>query len=183
MAIHKLLSVLLLAVLTAPAAAFTPAQKASEAGALEKAEALIQQQKYGEAEERLNALTATQAKNAQLWFDLGFCQSHQDKASEAAASYRKAVELAPNWFEANLNLGVALAKSGALSAAVPVLQHATELKPTSGGPKAVSKAWESLAQALEESDAKASAAAYQKAAELDPENSDLDVGAGRMLEK
>lgn len=188
MAIHELLGTLLLAAASLQAGTTqarpspAPAQ-ASAPGGLEKAEALIQAQQYAQAEEKLNSLTTTLAKSAQLWFDLGFCQSHQNKTGAAAASYRKAVELAPNWFEANLNLGVALAKSGDRAAAIPVLQHATELKPVSGGAQAVSKAWDSLAQVLEESDAKASAAAYEKAAELDPTNPEPELGAGRMLEK
>jgi tetratricopeptide (TPR) repeat protein len=188
MAMHELLSTLLLAVAFlqtgTPQARPSPAPaQASAAGALEKAEALIQAQQYAEAEEKLQALAATQSKNAQLWFDLGYCQSHQSKTADAVTSYRKAVELAPNWFEANLNLGVALAKAGDHTAAVPVLQHATGLKPLSGGPQAVGRAWESLAQVLEESDPKAAAAAYEKAAELDARNPDLELGAGRMLEK
>lgn len=188
MAMHELLSTLLLAAAFlqpgTPQARPSPAQaQTSAAGALEKAEALIQTQQYAQAEEKLQALTATQGKNAQLWFDLGFCQSHQSKTADAVASYRKAVELAPNWFESNLNLGVALAKSGDRTGAAAVLQHATGLKPLSGGPKAVSKAWDSLAQVLEEADPKASAAAYEKGAELDPGNPDLELGAGRMLEK
>jgi Flp pilus assembly protein TadD len=188
MAMYELLSTLLLAAAFlqkgTPQARPSPAQaQTSAAGALEKAEALIQAQQYAQAEEKLQALTATQGKNAQLWFDLGYCQSHQSKTADAVASYRKAVELAPNWFEANLNLGVGLAKSGDRAAAATVLQHATGLKPLSGGPKAVGKAWDSLAQVLEESDPKASAAAYEKAAELDPGNPDLELGAARMLEK
>ncbi len=155
----------------------------SAAGALDQAEALMQRQQFAQAEEKLQALTATQGKNAQLWFDLGFCQSRQGKTNEAAASYGKAVALAPNWFEANLNLGIALAKSGDRAGAVQALQHAVELKPVSGGQQAVSKAWESLAEVLEESDSKGAAAAYGKAAELDPGNSDLHLGAGRMLEQ
>jgi len=155
----------------------------SATGVLDKAEALIQAQQFAQAEEKLQALATTQGKNAQLWFDLGFCQSHQDKTSEAVVSYKKAVELVPNWFEANLNLGIALAKSGDQAGAVQALQHAVGLKPVSGGQQAVSKAWESLAQILEDSDAKAAAAAYEKAAELDPGNSDLYLRAGRMLEK
>jgi len=152
-------------------------------GALDKAEALIQAQQFAEAEEKLQSLAATQGKNAQLWFDLGFCQSHQDKTNEAIISYKKAVGLAPNWFEATLNLGIALAKSGDQAGAVQALKHATGLKPVSGGQQTVSKAWDSLAQVLEESDAKAAAAAYEKAAELDPGNSDLYLRAGRALEK
>ena len=98
MAMHELLSTLLLAAALlqtgTPPTRPSPAQaQPSAAGALEKAEALIQEQQYAQAEEKLQALTATQGKSAQLWFDLGYCQSHQSKTADAVTSYRKAVEL------------------------------------------------------------------------------------------
>src|SRR5262249_61411609 len=103
----------------------------------------------------------------------------------AIAAYRKAVALEPGWFEANLNLGLDLAKSGDAAAAVPVLQHTIELKPSakSAGPATMARAQLALAQALEQSkaDPKLTAAAYDKAAEMkgDP---DLTVRAGEMLQ-
>ena len=163
---------------TAPQAT---AQK--QANPLEEAERLLNQQQFAEAEEKLHGLTTMYGNSAQVWFDLGFAQSHQSKASEAVTSYRKAVELAPTWFEANLNLGVALAKSGDNAGAQTVLRNATELKPTVGGKTAVANAWESLAHVLEDSDFRQSAAAYDKAFELNPGAVLLQVNAGRMLEK
>src|SRR5579864_8701136 len=80
------------------------AQKSAE-DPLGEAEALIQKEQYAQAEEKLQSIMTAQVKNPQAWFDLGFAQSHQRKTQEAIASYQKAVELAPNWFEANLNLG------------------------------------------------------------------------------
>lgn len=163
-----------------PRPAAGPAQTAD---ALQEAEHLLQQQQYAHAEEKLQAQTTWQAKNPQFWFDLGFAQSHQGKTQDAVAAYRKAVELAPSWFEASLNLGVDLARSGDLAAAVPVLRHALELKPSSGGKQALGRAWVSLAQALEESDPKGAAAAYDKAGEINPADADLAARAGSLLQK
>src|SRR6516225_2803449 len=73
---------------------------------LREAEDLLQKQQYAQAEEKLQPLMNEQAKNPQAWFDLGFAQSRQSKTKEAIADYQKAVELAPDWFEANLNLGL-----------------------------------------------------------------------------
>lgn len=151
--------------------------------ALQEAEGLLQKQQYSQAEEKLEAQATAQAKNPQFWFDLGFAQSHQGKTQDAVASYRKAVELAPDWFEANLNLGVDLARSGNSAAAVPVLRHAVELKPTSGGQQALARAWTSLAQASEESDPRGAAAAYDKAAELGHADAVLITRAGRLLQE
>lgn len=150
---------------------------------LEPAEKLLQTGHFAEAEEKLQTLASSQARNSQFWFDLGFAQSHQEKTKEAVASYQKAVQLAPKWFEANLNLGLAHAKSGDSTAAVSVLRHAVELKPTSGGKLALSKAWESLAEVLQSGDPRGAAQAYDKAAELNPSASELPLGAARMLQK
>jgi tetratricopeptide (TPR) repeat protein len=171
---------------TLPRKAPSPAAaQARQADPLQEAEALLQTQQYAQAEEKLQALISAQGKNPQAWFDLGFSLSHQGKTQEAIAAYRKAVELAPDWFEANLNLGVDLARAGNSAAAVPVLKHAVELKPTSGGPQALRRAWLSLAQAMEEekSDLKGAAAAYDKASDYNPPDAQLTTRAGILLQK
>jgi len=152
---------------------------------LHEAEDLLQRHQYAQAEEKLQPLMAAQAKNPQAWFDLGFAQSHQEKTKDAVASYQKAVDLAPDWFEANLNLGLDLVKAGNSTAAVPVLKHAVTLKPTSGGQKALGRAWLGLGDALEkyENDPKGAAAAYDKAAELNPTDPDPAVRSGTALQR
>jgi Flp pilus assembly protein TadD len=163
-----------------PAPASTPATDP-----LREAETLLQAQQFPQAEEKLKALTESQGKNPQFWFDLGFAQSHQGKAQDAVIAYRKAVELAPDWFEANLNLGLDLIRSDNSPAAVPVLKHTVELKPSSGGEKALSNAWLSLGKALEAggTDLMGAAAAYDKAAELNPGDVAPGVRAGSLLER
>ncbi len=169
-----------------PSGPSTPAAQSRPADPRAEAESLIEMQQYAEAEEKLQSLIKTQAKNPQTWFDLGFAQSHQGKTADAVASYQSAVDLAPDWFEANLNLGVDLARSGKRSAAIQVLKHAVDLKPSTGGSQAIARAWLSLAQTMEEegSDPKGAAAAYDKAVELDL-SADLliAVRAGSLLEK
>ncbi len=178
------------------------------ADALAEAETLLQKQQYAEAEQKLTGLVGdlakngsakdSQSENPQAWFDLAFAQSHLEKTTEAVASYRKAVQLSPKWFEANLNLGVALARLNDFPAATPVLQHAVTLKPINGGNKALSGAWLALGQVLEKQvsqkpasekpasenndTAKSAAAAYDKAMELDPTQTALTLDAGRMLQ-
>ena len=151
---------------------------------LREAEDLLQKQQYAQAEEKLQPLMASQAKDPQAWFDLGFAQSHQEKTKDAVASYQKAVDLASDWFEANLNLGLDLLKAGNSTAAAPVLKHAVTLKPTSGGQKALGRAWLGLGDALEkdENDPKGAAAAYDKASELNPTDLDLVVRSGTALQ-
>ena len=128
MGITKAIAAALLASLALPALAQTrPAHKSPSAStatnddraanALKEAESLLQKQQYSQAEEKLQTLIATQSENPQAWFDLGFAQSHLGKTAEAIAAYKKAVALDPKWFEAQQNLGLALAKSGDLTAA------------------------------------------------------------------
>ena len=176
--------------LTSPVAAqrhattASPAEQQSQASdPLPGAEALLQKQQYAEAAEKLQVIVGRHADNPQAWFDLGYAQSHLDKPQDAAASYRKAVDLAPKWFEANLNLGIALAKAGDTAAAVPVLKKAVELKPSTGGQQALGRAWLALAQAQEDTAPKEAIAAYDKAATMLPNDSDLDVKVGNLLEK
>lgn len=158
-------------------------QQSPAAKTLADAEALLQQQQYAAAEEKLQALVAAHAKNPQAWFDLGFAQSHVNKPQDAAAAYQKAVNLAPSWFEANLNLGIALAKSGNAAAAIPVLKHAVELKPSSGGEQSLGRAWLSLADVEAETSPADAIAAYDRAATLNPGDSDIYVSAGSLQEK
>ena len=104
----------------------------------------LQKQQYSQAEEKLQKrLSASQAatKNPQVWFDLGFAQSHLGKNVEAITAYKKAAELDPKWFEAQKNLGLALAKSGDLATAAEVFRKAVTLKPTVGGQQALADAW------------------------------------------
>jgi tetratricopeptide (TPR) repeat protein len=192
MGISRTIATALLATLALPALAQThPSHKShpqataddnSAAGALKEAESLLQKQQYPQAEEKLQALVTTQADNPQAWFDLGFAQSHQSKTAEAITSYKKAAQLDPKWFEAQQNLALALAKSGDLTAAASALKIAVTLKPTVGGQQALAGAWLSLAQVIEESQPQEALAAYQKAAELDPVNSEAQLGAARMAE-
>lgn len=154
----------------------------SSADPLQQAESLLQSQHYDEAEPQLQTLTKSQTNNPQAWFDLGFAESHLGKNSDAIAAYKKATELSPKWFEANRNLGLALAKAGNTADAAVALRAATELKPSYGGQQALSGAWLSLAQVLAEGSPKESLAAYRKAEELNPENAEAMVGAGKLLE-
>src|SRR5579859_4108384 len=164
-----------------PQAATADDDRASDA--LKEAESLLQKQQFAQAEEKLQAIVATQAENPQAWFDLGFAQSRQDKNAEAIGAYKKATQLSPKWFEAQQNLGLALAKSGDLPAAAAALKTAVTLKPTVGGQQALAGAWLSLAQVTEDSQPQDSLAAYQKAAELDSTNAEGQLGVARMAER
>ena len=91
---------------------------------LQEAESLLEKQQYDLAENKLKLLVTSQSDNPQAWFDLGFAENHLSKTPDAVVAYKKAVDLSPKWFEANLNLGLALAKSSNFAQAATVLKEA-----------------------------------------------------------
>src|SRR5262245_57918156 len=97
-----------------------PAQE-RQADDLKEAEDLLQKEQYPQAESLLQTYVSKQTENPQAWFDLGFAQGRLGKNSDAILAYKRAVALSPKWFEAQQNLGLALAKSGDLPAAASAL--------------------------------------------------------------
>src|ERR1041385_1191137 len=136
MAISKIIAALLLAGITVSANAQTrsaprphpPTAEQRAADDLKDAEDLLQRQQYQQAEEKLLALVVKQRSNPQAWFDLGFAQSHLGKTADSVTAYKHAAELSPKWFEAQQNLGLALAKSGDFPAAAAALKIAVTQK-------------------------------------------------------
>ena len=192
MAISKSIPALLLActamlaaaqVRSAPRPRPTPSAKDRVAGDLKDAEDLLQKQQYQQAEEKLQAIIIKQSDNPQAWFDLGFAQGRVGKTTDSITAYRKATELSPKWFEAQQNLGFALAKSGDLAGAAAALKTAVTLKPTTGGQQALSRAWLTLAQVTEASQPQEALTAYQKSLELDAENSEAKLGVARLTQR
>jgi tetratricopeptide (TPR) repeat protein len=161
----------------------TPSTQDRAADDLKDAEDLLQKQQYQQAEEQLQVIVSKQSDNPQAWFDLGFAQGRLGKTADSITAYKKATELSPKWFEAQQNLGLALAKSGDLSSAAAALKIAVTLKPTNGGQQALSRAWLSLAQVTEDNQPQEALAAYQKSTELDPTNTDALLGSAKMNQR
>lgn len=188
MVTNSAIPVLLIALLS-PAFAQHPAKEAPQrqsttqaTDALTEAETLLQKQQFAAAAEKLQILVSRNSDNPQAWFDLGFAQSHLGKSTEAIAGYQHAVKLSPKWFEANLNLGIALARNGNQDDAASAFRNAVALKPSSGGDQALSKAWSALAEVLEQSQPDQALAAYSKATALDPHDKESLESIGRLLE-
>jgi len=60
------------------------------------------------------------------------CERQQEMLPEAIDTYRRVVELAPEWLEAHVNLGVAYYQLGQLSEACAAFRNAVQLDPISG---------------------------------------------------
>ena len=149
---------------------------------LTQAEAAIEKKDYGAAEPLLQKVVAADPGNYEAWFDLGFVDNAQGKSQEAIDAYKKSVAAKPDVFESNLNLGLILAKTGQ-PGAEQYLRAATTLTPTANVEEGHARAWLSLAHVVEGSDPTGAITAYQRAAELRPNDPEPHLAAGQLLEK
>lgn len=149
---------------------------------LGKAEEFIQKQQYADAEPLLHKVVESDPGNYVAWFDLGFTENALGKLDDSIAAYRKSVAAKPDVFEANLNLGLQLAKAKQPDAE-QFLRAATQLKPTGHVAEGKARAWLSLAHILEASKPEEALAAYHQAAVLQPKDPEPHLAAGLLLEK
>ena len=134
------------------------------------------------AEPLLHKVVGDDPANYVAWFDLGFAENGLGKMDDSIAAYRKSVAAKPDVFEANLNLGLQLAKAGQPDAE-QFLRAATQLKPSKHIAEGQARAWLSLAHVLEATKPGEAIAAYQEAAVLQPKDPEPYVAAGLLLEK
>jgi tetratricopeptide (TPR) repeat protein len=149
---------------------------------LTQAEDDIEKQNYTSAEPLLLKVVGDNPNNYQAWFDLGFVYNALGRVDESIAAYRKSVTAKPSVFESNLNLGLVLAKSGQPDAE-QFLRAATELTPTAHPDEGHYRAWLSLGHVLERSKPDEAITAFQRAAALEPKETDPYLSAGPLLEQ
>jgi tetratricopeptide (TPR) repeat protein len=69
-------------------------------------------------------------RSAEEWFELGMmCDSKTESLEEAVQAYRKAVEAAPDWVEARINLGTTLYQLDRMAEAYEHFSAAVEFEP------------------------------------------------------
>jgi tetratricopeptide (TPR) repeat protein len=73
------------------------------------------------------------AAPAPVWFDLGLVRQDLRDYGGAAAAYRKALELSPDYAEAALNLGIVVQEGGDLAGAMRAYAEAYRLRPSMFG--------------------------------------------------
>jgi tetratricopeptide (TPR) repeat protein len=156
----------------------SPAQPAE----LIQAEAAIEKQNYAAAEGLLHKLVERDETSYVGWFDLGFVENALGNVDASIAAYRKSVAAKPDVFESNLNLGLQLAKTSQPDAE-EFLRAATRLKPTSHVAAGQYRAWLALGQAMEQSKPEEALDAYQRAAALQPKETEPHFAAGKLLEE
>jgi len=70
------------------------------------------------------------SRSAEEWFELGMmCDSNTESLDQAAQAYRKAVDAAPEWVEARINLGTTLYQLGRMDEAREHFSIAVEHEP------------------------------------------------------
>jgi len=132
----------------APAAAQSAESSAAQPAAPEvaEAEAAIVKSDWKTAEAKLSAYLVAHPDDARALFDAGYAADALNQVDQAAAYYQRAVKANPKSFEAQLSLGLLLARQGKLDEAKPALEAATQLDPGEAGAEAKARAWRALAQ-------------------------------------
>jgi tetratricopeptide (TPR) repeat protein len=133
-----------------------------------QAQDAIEKQDFATARKLLQQYTSKAPSDARGWYTLGYAESAAGDKAAAISDYRKAATINPQFFEANLNLGLLLAQAGDKDAAIQALTKATQEQPSSSdAAKAKSRAYEALGHLLTGDEAKH---ALQQAIALDPAN-------------
>jgi tetratricopeptide (TPR) repeat protein len=83
-----------------------------------------------ETAELAKKIHAMASRSAEEWFEFGMmCDSNTESLEQAAQAYRKAVEAAPEWVEARINLGTAMYQLGRMEEAREHFTIAVEFEP------------------------------------------------------
>ncbi len=152
-----------------------------------KAENAIQKGDFSSAETLLKKALDRDPDNKekwvyQAWFDLGFVLNRLGRADDSIAAYRQSVAAKPDVFESNLNLGLMLARTHNPEAE-KYLRAATTLTPTAHVEEGQARAWLSLGHAIENRDPAQAVQAFNKAAELTPNDPEPHLSAGLLDER
>ncbi|HEY3706198.1 MAG TPA: tetratricopeptide repeat protein [Terracidiphilus sp.] len=126
-----------------PAARSNPPEVAAEVAAAEEA---IVKSDWKTAESKLAAYLTAHPDDARALFDAGYAADALNELDQAAAYYQRAVKADPQSFEAQLSLGLLLARQGKMEEARAPLEAATQLDAGEAGATAKARAWRALAQ-------------------------------------
>ena len=89
----------------------------------------LEQKNYSAAIEALTKAVAADPKDYSLHFNLALADSLAARDADGIAEYRKTLELKPDLYQANLNLGILLLRNKQAEAAMPVFEAARAAKP------------------------------------------------------
>jgi tetratricopeptide (TPR) repeat protein len=135
---------------------------------LDQAEALLAKGNFADAEPLLQQATAKDSKSYQAWYDLGYAEQALQRRDDAINAYRKSIEISPQVFETNLNLGLELAAANKTDEAVKYLYAATTLQPVSNPEHGKEHAWLALGELQVKKDPAAAEKSFLEASKLVP---------------
>src|SRR3954452_6205143 len=132
--------------------------------------------KYDAAAQAFTKAVEADPKDYSAHFNLALAYSFLGKDAEGVAEYRKALELKPGLYEAELNAGILLLRQKNPADALPLLAPAVEAKPDEFRPRFY------LAEAQLQSGAlDAAEANYHRALELDSKSAPSELGLAHAL--
>ena len=90
---------------------------------------MLEQQRFGEAEQAYRRATVINADDEDAHFNLGIALARQARFPEAITAYEKTLEIFPDYLEAKNNLANALIQVGRTNDAMKHLEQAVDLNP------------------------------------------------------
>jgi tetratricopeptide (TPR) repeat protein len=151
--------------------------------AVAAAEAAIVKSDWTTAETKLAAYLTSHPADARALFDAGYATDAENKLDQAEGYYGRAISADPKSFEAQLALGLLLAREGKLDDARPHLAAATELDPGAAGPATKARAWRALARIDSHSDPSDASSDLLEALKLSPETPEDTLIAAELAEQ
>ena len=147
-----------------------------------EAEAAIVKSDWKTAEGKLAPYLVAHPDDTRALFDAGYAADADNETDQAQAYYSRAVKADPKSFEAQLSLGLLLARLGKMDEARPPLVAATQLDPGVAGPPAKARAWRALAQIDRPTDPSAASNDLLEALKLTPETERDTLLAAELAE-
>lgn len=134
----------------------------------QKARAHFEIKEYPVAKSLLREVFELNANHGKAWNLQGAIDLRQNRFPEASKAFAKSFALIPDFFEAALNLGIALQKQKRFAEAIWAFDHAAKLMPS------VATTWVYLGEAkLALRDLPGAKKVWTRALELDPTNANL----------
>ena len=164
------------------AAAAAPRDEDAASPEIDKAEAAMIKRDWKTAEPILDAWLAAHPADARALFDAGYLADAQGRNDDAAGMYRKAIDANPKSFEAQVSLGLLLARMGKPADAQPVLRAATQLDPGAAGAAAKARAWRALAEIDDKTDPSQASIDLLEALKLSPETPEDTLMAAHLAD-
>jgi len=134
--------------------------------------------RYAQAIEVLKGLAEKKPDDYGVQFNLALANTLAGNDQDAIAGFRKVLALKEDLYEARLNLGQLLVKTGQFTEAAPMLEFCLEKKPADAkAAYLLGRAWAG------QSNWKKAAAALEKACELDPKDTAIPMELAVIYEK